>query len=94
MAMDGLSVSSGTAVVSGFKKADDEDALVVRLIEYAGEDAEAELVFNETVFGKIKKVEAVDIMERPGGAGEASAGGNTVNVRIPAYGLTSVKVWL
>jgi alpha-mannosidase len=94
MAMDGLSVSSGTAVVSGFKKADDDDAFVIRLIEYAGRDAEAELTLNETVFGKISRVETVDIMERPGGNGEASSEGNTVNVRVPAYGIISLKVWL
>ncbi len=92
MAMEGLSVSSGTAVVNGFKKADDEDAFVIRLIEYAGQDAEAELTFNEAVFGEISKVETVDIMERPGGKGEANASGNTVSVRVPAYGFTSVKI--
>jgi len=94
MSMDGLSVTAGTAVVSGFKKADDEDALVIRLIEYAGQDADVELVFNETVFGKVTKVETVDLMERPGGGGEARADGNTAQVQVPAYGIATVKVWL
>jgi len=94
MAMDGLSVASGTAVVSGFKKADGQDAFVIRLIEYAGQDAQAELVFNETVFGKVKKVETVDLMERPGGCGAANSDGNTVNVQVPAHGIASVMVWL
>jgi hypothetical protein len=67
---------------------------VIRLIEYAGQDAQAELVFNETVFGKVKKVETVDLMERPGGCGAANSDGNTVNVQVPAHGIASVMVWL
>jgi len=94
MSMDGLTVSSGTAVVDGFKKAEGDDALIIRLIEYAGQDTTAELTFNEAVFGRVKKAEPVDLMERPTTDRSTTASANTVTTDIPAYGITTVKVWV
>jgi alpha-mannosidase len=89
-----LSVAPAQAVLSAVKKADDEDALLFRLIETSGSDMQARVTLNTALLGAIVSAVEVDLMERPLPASTAAVNGETVTVRVPAHGIASVKVKL
>jgi len=88
-----FSVGPKNVVVSAFKKAESDNALVVRLIETAGRRATARVKFDEACFGTVRSAVEADLMERP--MKESSAkimAGNVVKVTIPARGFATVLV--
>ncbi|MEI6168001.1 MAG: glycoside hydrolase family 38 C-terminal domain-containing protein [bacterium] len=85
-------VSPTSAVVSSLRKVQDGDGYIVTIYETAGKKATAALNINPVLFGKVKGVVEVDMMERPLVKSSARINQNGVQVALPAYGIVSVKV--
>ena len=60
--MDFISISAGNVVVSTFKKAEDDESLILRVYDIEGRDAEARL----NLFFPVKSLETVNIIEEAG----------------------------
>ena len=94
-AMAPFSAGPKNVVVSAFKKAESEDALVVRLIEQAGRKTAAKIRLDKAVFGAVKQALAADLMERPlAGAARLATKDNTITVPVCARGIATVLVRL
>ena len=89
-----LKVEPDSVILSAVKKAEDGDALVVRLVNPTDESVTANLELNADLVGKAVAVREVDLLERPVASSSASASQNTVNVAVPARGITSLQVEL
>jgi alpha-mannosidase len=90
--LSGFTLSPDNVVLTTLKKAEEGDALTLRVYETAGKDTEATLTLNPALLGAVTAAEEVDLMERPLPTSTAPADGNTVTVKVPAYGIASVKV--
>lgn len=82
----------GNIVVSGVKKAETTDDLVVRLYETEGKACAASLEFSPAVFGQVESVREADLLERPLEKGTARVKGNGFSVAVPARGIATVRV--
>lgn len=89
-----LSVRPENLIVSGIKKAEDGDAVLVRVYETAGRRTTAKLKFNTDLVGEIASAAEVDLMERPAAKPTAKTNGDTVSISVPARGIASVSVKL
>ncbi|HOX05447.1 MAG TPA: glycoside hydrolase family 38 C-terminal domain-containing protein [Planctomycetota bacterium] len=90
-----LSVEPANVVLSGFKKAEDSDSLVVRVYETAGRKTTARLRFDRQVLGAAAGAAETDVLERPLGKSSAKkAGADAVTVAVPAHGIATVVVKL
>jgi len=77
---------------SGLKKAEDDNALIIRFYEIEGKKTKFKVNFDKT-FGTLKKASLVDLMEREiNTAGPRIASGQ-VALEAPAYGIVSAKMW-
>ena len=79
-------------VVSAVKKAEDDDAVIVRLFETAGRAAEAKVTLDGELMGTVAAAEEVDLLERPVAASTAKTTAAGFAVRVPGHGIASVKV--
>ena len=79
-------------VLAGMKKAEDDAAVVFRLCETAGRAANAGVVLDPDLFGRIAEAVEVDLLERPLPASTARARPDRFGVQVPAHGIASVKV--
>jgi alpha-mannosidase len=77
--------------VSTIKKAEDSDALVVRMFEVEGKKTEAKIRFGDLVKPGSKAVET-DLLERPLAKNTANLDGDTLKVTVPAFGIVTVKI--
>ncbi len=86
------SVGPANVVLSSLKKAEDDEAIVLRLYETEGRSATARVALNETIWQRPVRAVEVDLLERPvkNSSAKATRGGFTV--RVPARGIASVKV--
>jgi len=89
----GLAVlEPANVVVSGVKKAEAGDELVVRLYETAGTACTAFVEFNGGIFGRVERAREADLLERPLEPGTARTKGNGFTVELPAFGIATVRV--
>jgi len=79
-------------LVTAIKKAEDENAIVIRLLETAGKDTAANVMLNTRLMDTAADVVEVDLIERPQKNSTAVAAKNGFSVKIPANGIASVKV--
>jgi alpha-mannosidase len=79
-------------ILEGIKKAEDQDAVIFRLYDAAGRSADASVVLDADLFGRIAEAVEVDLLERPLAESTARSGGERFSVRVPAFGIASVKV--
>jgi alpha-mannosidase len=85
-------VEPGNAVVSGVKKAESGDDLVIRLYETQGTPCTASVDFDEAIFGKVTAARETDLLERPLEHGTARTRSHGFAVDLPAYGIATVRV--
>jgi hypothetical protein len=85
-----LSVEGGPLVVLAVKVAETEPALVVRLWEPRGEDAEATLTFRLPGGKTVARVREAGVVEQPGGA--LPVENDTVRVRVPAGAVRTLLI--
>ncbi|MBN1553725.1 MAG: alpha-mannosidase [Phycisphaerae bacterium] len=90
--LSGASVKPGNVILTCLKKAEDEDALIVRLTEADGKAAAATVSLDPTLLGKVAKAVEVDFLERELNDSTAKATPTGFNVHLPAHGIASVKV--
>jgi len=79
-------------VACGVKKAEDDDALIFRLLETAGRRASAAVSLDPRLMGKVAAAVEVDLLERPLARSTAKLAANGFRVAVPARGIASVKV--
>jgi len=87
-------VEPANIVVSGVKKAESGDQLVIRLYETQGTKCAASVELSAAVFGKVGNVIETDLLERPIEKGTARVRNNGFVVDMPAYGIVTVRVGL
>jgi alpha-mannosidase len=87
-----VSVDPPNVIVSGLKKAEDSDALIVRLYEVEGKQTRARVKLNRALAAAGSQAVETDLLERPLENNSAKMEGDTLTVAIPAYGITTVKV--
>ena len=79
-------------VLSGMKQAEEAGDLIVRLCETAGRTTTASIRLDSRLAGKVVGAVEVDLMERDVRNGSAKARGQAVSVRIPAHGISTVRI--
>ncbi|MBN1342655.1 MAG: alpha-mannosidase [Phycisphaerae bacterium] len=79
-------------MLSGIKQAEDSDAIVVRLYEMTGQDTEARVRFDPAVAPPDAPAVETDLLERPLESSSARMDGNDLVVRVPAYGIATVRI--
>ena len=89
-----LGIGPESVVLCSLKKAEAEDALVLRMYETAGKPATARMQFNPAMLGAPVEAVETDIMERPLAESTARISGDTVLVDVPARGIATVLVRL
>ena len=86
-----VEVLSPNVMLASIKKAEDSKALIVRLYEVEGEATEAKVHINDLTKSGSTAVET-DLMEVPIKKSTAKMTGDTLTVKIPAYGIATVKI--
>ncbi|HEX2949051.1 MAG TPA: glycoside hydrolase family 38 C-terminal domain-containing protein [Armatimonadota bacterium] len=93
-----LSTSSGFAeiqtpniMLSGIKKAEDSDALIVRVYEMEGKETVARIKLDATLLKSTTVVET-DVLEQPVATNTAQIIDGVLQVNVPAFGLATVKI--
>ena len=87
-------VEPASLVFSSMKRAEDGEALIVRLFEANGQAARATVTLDPKLMGKVEQAVEVDLLERPLAAGTARAEPDGFSVDVPAFGIASVKLTL
>jgi alpha-mannosidase len=86
-----VEIMTPNVMLAALKRAEDSDAVIVRLHEMEGKETEARLRIAEIVKPGAAARE-VDLMEQPLEANTARMAGEVLAVRIPAHGIASVAV--
>ena len=87
-----ITCKPSNVLITTIKKAEDEDAIIVRLLETAGKDTTANVTLDNKLIGAVADVVEVDLIERPLKSSTAKAIGAGFSVKLPANGIASVKV--
>ncbi|MCX7935606.1 MAG: glycosyl hydrolase-related protein, partial [Planctomycetota bacterium] len=87
-----LTIAPSSLIITALKKAEDEDALILRLFETAGKKTRAEIRVDEKLLGKCREAVEVDLHERPLAASTARVAAGCVTVEVPPQGLTSLRL--
>jgi len=85
-----LSVDTQNVVLCALKKAEDSDALIIRLYETAGKETTATLALSPVLAGS--SVVEVDLLERPLEGRGVSLKDGKLTVKVPAHGIASLMV--
>jgi len=85
-----VEVLTPNVFVSTIKKAEDSDALVIRMFETTGKKTTAKVKINGLIKKGAKAIET-DILERPV-KNTAKLSGDTLTVTVPAYSQSTVKI--
>ena len=86
-----VEVLSPNVMLAAVKKAEDSDALIIRLYEVEGKETEAKVRLSDIVKPGTP-ARQVDLMEQPIPKLKAKMEGDTLTVKLPAYGIVSVMV--
>jgi len=79
-------------IISGFKKAEEGEGLILRIFETDGKKSRAVVKLNLSLLGEIESVEEVDLLERPLSSSAARATASGFEVDVPAFGIASVWI--
>ena len=82
---------SPNVFISAVKKAEDSDAVVIRMFEASGRETAAKIRVTGLVKSGSKVVET-DVLERPLAKSSAKMDGDVLTVTVPAYGQATVKI--
>ncbi len=81
-----------SVMLGGLKKAEDSDALIVRLYEMEGRPVTARLRLGACLARSGAIAAATDILEQPLASSSARMEGDVLEVELPAFGLATVKI--
>jgi len=79
-------------MLSGMKRAEDSDALVVRLYEMEGKRTSARIRLDEALAAPAAAALQTDLLERPIDKSTARMDKGVLTVEVPAFGLVTVKI--
>lgn len=79
-------------MLSGLKKAEDSDAVIVRVYEMLGQVTEARIRLSPEFVPSGSTAIETDLMERPLGTSFTRMEGDELVVNVPAYGIATVRV--
>ncbi|NSW79963.1 MAG: alpha-mannosidase [Chthonomonadetes bacterium] len=85
-------VLTPNVMLSGLKKAEDSDALIIRLYEVDGKPTTAEVRLSDVLARPNSPAVETDILEQPLTTSTARMNGDVLSVQIPAFGIATVKV--
>jgi len=86
-----VEILTPNVILASVKKAEDSDAVIVRLYEMEGKATEAKVKISDIVKSSASAVQ-VDVMEQPLKKSSAKLEKDVLTVKIPAHGLVSVKI--
>jgi alpha-mannosidase len=89
-----VSGTPATVILSTLKKAETDEALLLRFFDPTGRATTARATLNAAVLGKVRDAVEVDLLERPVPRSSAKVKGNTVSVSLPSRGIATVQVRL
>ncbi|MCD4826042.1 MAG: hypothetical protein K8S55_15740 [Phycisphaerae bacterium] len=87
-----ITCKPSNVLITAVKKAEDEDAVIVRLLETAGKNTTANVTLNTKLMGTAVDAVEVDLIERPQKNSTAAVTKNGFRVKLPANGIASVKI--
>jgi alpha-mannosidase len=87
-----LHVESPNVMVSGLKKAEEGDAIVLRLYEMEGEQTQARVMLDSALVGDDPDVTEADLLERPLAQNTARYQAGALIVDIGPFGLATVMI--
>jgi len=87
-----LEVLTPNVMVSGVKKAEDSEALIVRLYEFEGEETEAKMRISPALMKAGAEAVETDVLEQPLAKSTAKVEGEVLKVKVPAFGIATVRV--
>ncbi len=87
-----LEVLTPNVMLSGAKRAEDSEALVLRLYEMTGQETRAEVRIAAGLFAADAPVVETDTLEQPLAESTASMSGGVLSVNVPAFGIVTVKI--
>ena len=87
-----ISINPSNVLLSGIKKAEDGDEIILRLYETDGKDTEAEIKLDPSFIKSNSSVAETDILERQLAKNTAKLEGGVLKVSVPAFGITTVKI--
>jgi alpha-mannosidase len=85
-------LETANVMLSGLKKAEDSDALIVRLYEIEGRKTEARLRLDPALAKPGSQSVETDLLEQPLAQNTARMDGDTLVVTVPPFGIATVKV--
>jgi len=89
-----ITLEPGNLILLGVKKAQSEDALIIRICEVQGRETTAVISLDMKLLGKLVSAVETDLMERPLEESTAKIAGSTIRVAVPSRGITTVMVKL
>ncbi|MFC1526879.1 glycoside hydrolase family 38 C-terminal domain-containing protein, partial [Candidatus Latescibacterota bacterium] len=87
-----VTLEHGGVRLVAVKKSQDDDAVILRLAEVNGEASEVSLTLGGGIVPAGAQAVEVDAMERPVAVSSARLEGETLKVRLPAHGMTAVRL--
>ncbi|MFQ6098077.1 MAG: glycoside hydrolase family 38 C-terminal domain-containing protein, partial [Armatimonadota bacterium] len=87
-----VAVEPQNVVLSGLKKAEDSDAIVLRLYELEGVETKARVRLDKDIVAPDSPCVEADLLEQPLPESTAKMQGDTLAVTIPPYGIATVMV--
>jgi len=87
-----ISIEPKNVMISGIKKAEDTDEIVIRLYENDGNDTTAIVCLDPSLVKPHKVAMQTDILERPIPNNTAKLEKNILKVDIPAFSIVTVKI--
>jgi alpha-mannosidase len=87
-----LELRTPNVMVSGVKKAEDSEAIIIRLYEFEGRETEAKVWLCEEVVPPDAPAVETDLLEQPLPTNTARMKDGLLTVKVPAFGITTVKV--
>jgi len=84
-----LAIETPNVVLAALKKAEDSEAIILRLYETLGVDTDARVAIDRALAGG--RASLVDLLERPV-EGRATSSGDALTVHLPPHGIVSVKL--
>ena len=88
----GLEILTPNIMLSGLKKAEDADAVIIRLYEMTGVTTLAQVRLSEMFALPNAAAFEVDFLEQPLARNTATVDGDVLTVEVPAFGIASVQV--
>jgi alpha-mannosidase len=89
-----VGITPTSVVLGAIKKAEDSNAMVVRVFNPGDQAVTGRIGVDTTLLGQVQGAQEVDLLERPTTESTVRVAGDTVSVKLPAHGIVSVRIKL